>query len=189
MQAISHSPNSSPLILTYVRTAKPLLVEPDDIELYTFALLDASLLEAWQFQRSFAETDPTRQRLLKKIFDWCVTRKSFQNNPAWLIQTTNVSITPYSRAHSNPRTPNVSFRTKHASFSRDPLSFRVSIDPTYWSRSPPKSHMRPSYSGREIRGSHQNGQTDFFPNYLPKLWRWIWEKSDDAGPIFCIVPY
>lgn len=76
LQAISLSPKPMPLVLKYVRTAKPLLTEPDDIDLYTVALAESSLLEAWQFQRTFSEGNETRPRLLKKILDWCFTRVS-----------------------------------------------------------------------------------------------------------------
>ncbi|KAJ6588924.1 nuclear pore complex assembly-domain-containing protein [Mycena capillaripes] len=77
LQAISLSPNSMPLVLKYVRTAKPLLTEPDDIDLYTVALAESSLFDAWQFQRTFSEQNETRPRLLKKILDWCFSRASW----------------------------------------------------------------------------------------------------------------
>ncbi|KAJ7683013.1 nuclear pore complex assembly-domain-containing protein [Mycena rosella] len=76
LQAISLSPKSMPLVLKYVRTAKPLLTEPDDIDIYTIALAESSLFEAWQFQRTFSEKNETRPRLLQKILDWCFTRVS-----------------------------------------------------------------------------------------------------------------
>ncbi|KAJ7185623.1 nuclear pore complex assembly-domain-containing protein [Mycena filopes] len=92
LQAISLSPNSMPLVLKYVRTAKPLLTEPDDIDLYTIALADANLFEAWQFQRTFSERHETRPRLLKKILDWCFTplprRKA-------LVQLLGIALIPY----------------------------------------------------------------------------------------------
>ncbi|KAE9405035.1 hypothetical protein BT96DRAFT_812877, partial [Gymnopus androsaceus JB14] len=62
------------LIVKYIRTAKPLLTEPDDLDLYLVALAHRSLFEAWQFQRSFNENDPTRSRLFKKMLEWCVSR-------------------------------------------------------------------------------------------------------------------
>lgn len=49
-------------------------MEPDDIELYTLALAHSSLLEAWQFQRTFHESNEVRPRLMRKILEWCVTR-------------------------------------------------------------------------------------------------------------------
>ncbi|KAG5219723.1 Protein transport protein [Salix suchowensis] len=62
LHAISTSPDASLLILKYVRTAKPILTEPDDIDLYANALAESSFLEAWQHQRTFGETDLTRER-------------------------------------------------------------------------------------------------------------------------------
>ncbi|KAJ7666161.1 nuclear pore complex assembly-domain-containing protein [Mycena polygramma] len=92
LQAISLSPNSMPLILKYVRTAKPVLTEPDDIDLYAVALAHSSLLEAWQFQRTFSELNDTRSRLLKKILHWCFTPVPRRSA---LIQLLGIALTPY----------------------------------------------------------------------------------------------
>ncbi|KAJ4473085.1 nuclear pore complex assembly-domain-containing protein [Lentinula aciculospora] len=75
LQAISTAAgvDPHPLIVKYIRTAKPLLSEPDDLDLYLVALAHHSLLEAWQFQRSFSELNPTRKRLFKKMLEWCVS--------------------------------------------------------------------------------------------------------------------
>ena len=75
IRAISLSPEAAPLIRRYVQTAKPLLVEPLDIEYYALALADHSVLDAWSFARTFNETDSTRTRLLRKIFEWIVSRQ------------------------------------------------------------------------------------------------------------------
>ena len=75
IQALSLEANANELILTYIRTAKPSLTEPDDIDAYSIALADSSLLEAWQYQRSFPEDSPTRNRILRNILRWCLTRK------------------------------------------------------------------------------------------------------------------
>lgn len=75
IHAISLAPNPAPLIVRYIRTAKPLLTEPVDLDVYTLALAESSLREAWQFQRTFNETEPTRSRLLSKTIQWCLTRK------------------------------------------------------------------------------------------------------------------
>ena len=75
IQAISLSDDASPLILKYVRTAKPQLTEPVDIDIYLVALAESSLLEAWQFQRSFPEASEIRQRLLHKILELCLARE------------------------------------------------------------------------------------------------------------------
>jgi hypothetical protein len=75
LQAISLCDGATPLIRKYVRTAKPLLTEPMDIDMYTIALAESSLLEAWQFQRTFPEVTEMRPRLLHKILEWCLSRK------------------------------------------------------------------------------------------------------------------
>ncbi|KAI0918790.1 hypothetical protein AcW1_009485 [Taiwanofungus camphoratus] len=75
MQAISLTDNSNPLIRRYIRTAKPLLTEPDDIDAYTIALADGSLMEAWQYQRTYSEMSDMRERLIRKILDWCFAPK------------------------------------------------------------------------------------------------------------------
>ncbi|KAF7351270.1 Protein transport protein SEC24 [Mycena sanguinolenta] len=63
LQAISLAPQSTPLALKYVRTAKPVLTELDDIDIYIVALVESSLIEAWQFQRTFSEKNETRSFL------------------------------------------------------------------------------------------------------------------------------
>ncbi|EJF59559.1 hypothetical protein DICSQDRAFT_181898 [Dichomitus squalens LYAD-421 SS1] len=73
IEALSLSEDSHALIRRYIRTAKPLLTEPDDIDAYTIALAESSLLEAWSYQRSFSEASDTRERLIRKILDWCLT--------------------------------------------------------------------------------------------------------------------
>ena len=77
IHAISLSPEAAPLIRRYVQTAKPLLVEALDIEYYALALADHSILDAWQFARTFNETDSTRKRLLRKIFEWIISRQFY----------------------------------------------------------------------------------------------------------------
>lgn len=81
LQAISLFPSPYPLILKYLRTSKPLLTEPDDIELYTVALAESSIGEAWEYQRTFPERSSGRNgpgmraRLLRKIIWWSLERK------------------------------------------------------------------------------------------------------------------
>ncbi|RDX45813.1 hypothetical protein OH76DRAFT_1407591 [Lentinus brumalis] len=75
LQALSHTKDPHYLIRTFVRTAKPLLTEPDDIDAYAIALSESSLMEAWLYQRSFSEASDTRKRLIEKILDWCLTPK------------------------------------------------------------------------------------------------------------------
>lgn len=76
IQAITLSDQPSLLLRKYVRTAKPALVHPPDLIRYTLALAESSLVEAWQFQRTFAETDEVRPHLFKRILDWVIYRKS-----------------------------------------------------------------------------------------------------------------
>ncbi|KAF7325894.1 ELYS domain-containing protein [Mycena kentingensis (nom. inval.)] len=91
LQAISLSENAMPLVLKYVQTAKPLLTEPEDIDLYTLALAESNLSDAWRFQRTFSEQNPTRPRLLTKILEWCFApprRNALQ-------QLLGIALTPY----------------------------------------------------------------------------------------------
>lgn len=74
LHAVSLSDNANPLILKYVRTAKPPLLEPNNLDMYIIALAESSLLEAWQYQRTFAEANETRQRLVYRILEWCLSR-------------------------------------------------------------------------------------------------------------------
>ena len=73
--ALSVSPDSEALIRRYIQTIKPPLLEPLDIEMYTLALADLSVLDAWQYTRSFSESDEIRVRLFKKVLGWAVTRE------------------------------------------------------------------------------------------------------------------
>ncbi|KAK0454059.1 nuclear pore complex assembly-domain-containing protein [Desarmillaria tabescens] len=73
LHAISLSDDPTTLILKYVRTAKPLLTEPEDMKLYTLALADSNFFEAWQYQRSFNESDEMRPRLFNALLEWCIT--------------------------------------------------------------------------------------------------------------------
>lgn len=73
LQALALDDHPSPLVVKYVRTAKPLLTEPQDIDLYTLSLADLSFLDAWQYQRTFPESSPTRTRLLHKLLEWCLS--------------------------------------------------------------------------------------------------------------------
>ncbi|KAJ7927614.1 nuclear pore complex assembly-domain-containing protein [Mycena leptocephala] len=95
LQAISLSPKPMPLVLKYVRTAKPLLTEPDDIDLYTVALAESSLLEAWQFQRTFSEGNETRPDCSKKY--WTGAYSSVPRRNA-LVQLLGIALTPYEQS-------------------------------------------------------------------------------------------
>ena len=82
--ALSVSPDSEALIRRYIQTIKPPLVEPLDIEMYTLALADLSVLDAWQYTRSFSESDEMRPRLFKKVLEWAVTREVSLNSYSYL---------------------------------------------------------------------------------------------------------
>ncbi|KAG1834722.1 nuclear pore complex assembly-domain-containing protein [Suillus variegatus] len=85
MQALSLSEDPSPLIVKYVRTAKPPLMEPDDIDMYALALANSSLWDAWQFQRTFPDSSDTRTRLLNKLLEWCLSPKPRSGPLAQLV--------------------------------------------------------------------------------------------------------
>ncbi|KIK56631.1 hypothetical protein GYMLUDRAFT_76005 [Collybiopsis luxurians FD-317 M1] len=89
LQAISTAPDIEPypLILKYVRTAKPLLTEPEDLDLYLVALAHRNLFEAWQFQRSFSEDDPMRSRLFKKMLECKTQSNSVDASPHYSTYT------------------------------------------------------------------------------------------------------
>jgi hypothetical protein len=75
MQAISLSDTSSSrLLLQFLRTAKPMLTEPDDMDTCILTLAEDSFIDAWQYQRAFPEKSEIRSRLAKKVLEWCFTR-------------------------------------------------------------------------------------------------------------------
>ncbi|KAH8103091.1 nuclear pore complex assembly-domain-containing protein [Cristinia sonorae] len=94
LQAISLTHNPNPLIRRYVRTARPILSEPGDIDTYAIALADSNLLEAWHFQQTFPE-GASRSRLLNKLLRWCLTPKP---RPEPLKQLLGYSFTPYEQS-------------------------------------------------------------------------------------------
>ena len=93
-QALSISDDPHTLIRTYVRTAKPCLTEPNDIVTYAIALAESSLMEAWMYQRTFPEINKTRERLVNKILDWCLTREFLIVLPQLLLYLLHSSKTP-----------------------------------------------------------------------------------------------
>lgn len=75
LEAISLTSDPT-LIVKYIRTARPALTEPRDLDLYVVALAECcSLCEAWEYQRTFSQTSTLRSRLFKKLLEWSVTRK------------------------------------------------------------------------------------------------------------------
>ncbi|KAF8556063.1 hypothetical protein OG21DRAFT_1437799 [Imleria badia] len=79
------SPATTALIVKYVRTAKPLLTEPDDIDLYALSLAQLSFMDAWAYQKSFPEGSDTRERLLRKMIGWCLMPTPKQEPLAQLL--------------------------------------------------------------------------------------------------------
>ncbi|KAG8216781.1 nuclear pore complex assembly-domain-containing protein [Butyriboletus roseoflavus] len=79
------APATAALVVKYVRTAKPLLTEPDDIDLYALSLAKLSFMDAWAYQKSFPEGSDTRERLLRKIVGWCLMPTPKQEPLAQLL--------------------------------------------------------------------------------------------------------
>ncbi|KAF8137366.1 nuclear pore complex assembly-domain-containing protein [Boletus edulis] len=79
------APATAALVVKYVRTAKPLLTEPDDIDLYALSLAQLSFMDAWAYQKSFPEASDTRERLLRKIIGWCLMPTPKQEPLAQLV--------------------------------------------------------------------------------------------------------
>ncbi|KAJ3927808.1 MAG: nuclear pore complex assembly-domain-containing protein [Lentinula lateritia] len=108
LQAISTASDIDPhpLVVRYVRTAKPLLTEPDDLDLYLVALAHHGLFEAWNFQRSFSEVSPTRSRLFKKMLEWCVSPNL---KTTALTHLLTIPLTPFEESilHSYASFPSV----------------------------------------------------------------------------------
>jgi Nuclear pore complex assembly len=75
IQAISLSDTPTRLLLQYLRTAKPMLTEPDDMDTYILALAEDSLANAWQYQRTFPDKSEIRTRLTRKVLEWCFSRE------------------------------------------------------------------------------------------------------------------
>ncbi|KAI0252498.1 hypothetical protein BJV78DRAFT_339813 [Lactifluus subvellereus] len=71
----SLSDTSTRLLLQYLRTAKSMLTEPDDMDTYILALAEDSLTNAWQYQRTFPDKSEIRTRLTRKVLEWCFSPK------------------------------------------------------------------------------------------------------------------
>ncbi|TFK29768.1 hypothetical protein FA15DRAFT_691042 [Coprinopsis marcescibilis] len=72
IRAITLAPEHGPLLRKYIRTVKPPLVEPMDLLSYIDALAESTIVEAWNFQRTFPENDEIRPRLFKRILHWAL---------------------------------------------------------------------------------------------------------------------
>ena len=75
LEALSLSKNATPLILKYVRTAKPTLTEAADINIYVIALAESNLWDAWRYQRTLPEDSEARSRVVEEILHWCLSRE------------------------------------------------------------------------------------------------------------------
>ncbi|KAF8637860.1 hypothetical protein AX17_002486 [Amanita inopinata Kibby_2008] len=95
LQTISLAPNSPALIVKYIRTAQPAVTEPSDLELYTIALAESSLCDAWEYQRTFNEISAIRSRLFKALLEWSVTPKP---KPAALKELLFLPLSSYEQS-------------------------------------------------------------------------------------------
>lgn len=128
LQAISLSQKPNPLILRYIRTARPILSEPSDIDMYAVALADSNLLEAWQYQQTFPEGE-TRMRLINKLLRWGFTRK--------------LQSFPLLRVFDIPSQPNQGLKPSNSYLG---IPSQLTSNPSYILlpfKHPPISHLRP----------------------------------------------
>ena len=143
LQAISLTPDPAPLIRRYVRTAKPSLTEPNDLDMYLLALAESSLLEAWQFQKTFNDTDFMRPRLFEKLLEWVVTRERncvlvlslsslmichvAEPRPASLKMLISLPLSPLEEGllHSYAQDPPASIKSSDAAILQDLVCVRL----------------------------------------------------------------
>ncbi|KZV95884.1 hypothetical protein EXIGLDRAFT_834040 [Exidia glandulosa HHB12029] len=62
---------SAPLVLKYVRCAKPTISDMVDVQTYLAALVKSSFMDAWMYQRSFP-AGPFREQCIRHILDLCL---------------------------------------------------------------------------------------------------------------------
>lgn len=117
--------------MKYIRTCKPLLTEPDDIDIYALSLAETSFLEAWQYQRSFSENDETRPRVLRKLLNWTLSRKNLALKNHAIFLTNEISQTSLCSSQDSRRVPFLSVRTvicprlRFEPANRDPRPFNT----------------------------------------------------------------
>jgi hypothetical protein len=87
LEVLALASDASALIVKFVRAAKPCLIQPADIDMYALALAESSMLEAWQFQRSFPQGSAVRSRLVIRILEWCLSRTSARSSDAIYMLT------------------------------------------------------------------------------------------------------
>ncbi|KAI0298681.1 nuclear pore complex assembly-domain-containing protein [Multifurca ochricompacta] len=124
MQAISLSDTPTPLLLQYLRTAKPMSTEPDDMDTYVLALAEDSLISAWQYQRTFPENGEIRTRLTRKVLEWCFSPKP---RPKHLKQLIHFPLLPFEESllHSFALDPPVSFAVSSIPVLQDLVCVRL----------------------------------------------------------------
>ncbi|KAG6868531.1 hypothetical protein C0993_001419 [Termitomyces sp. T159_Od127] len=91
LQTIFLSPDPFPLIVQYVRTAKPCLISQLDLWIYTQALAELSFLDAWQFQRTFNESSEVRAMLLNNLMEWCISCASHSHYAHTFLNNTQIA--------------------------------------------------------------------------------------------------
>ncbi|KAI9509247.1 nuclear pore complex assembly-domain-containing protein [Russula earlei] len=124
IQAISLSGTSARLLLQYLRTAKPMLTEPDDMDTYILALAEDGLINAWQYQRRFTDNSEIQTRLLKKLFEWCFTPKP---RPEHLKQLISFPLSSFEQSllHSFALEPSASFPVSFIPILQDLVCVRL----------------------------------------------------------------
>ncbi|KAI9458668.1 nuclear pore complex assembly-domain-containing protein [Lactarius psammicola] len=124
IQAISLSDDSTRLLLQYLRTAKPMLTEPDDMDTYILALAEESLIGAWQYQRTFPDKSEIRTRLARKVLVWCFSPKP---RPEHLKQLISFPLSPFEQSllHNFALDPPISFPTSSISVLQDLVCVRL----------------------------------------------------------------
>lgn len=75
LEALALSADAASLVLKYVRTVKPPLLDPADIDIYVTALAESSLWDAWRYQRTVPEDSEARSRVVEVILHWCLSRE------------------------------------------------------------------------------------------------------------------
>ncbi|KAI9438604.1 nuclear pore complex assembly-domain-containing protein [Lactarius indigo] len=124
IQAISLSDAPTRLLLQYLRTAKPMLTEPDDMDTYILALAEESLISAWQYQRAFPDKSEIRTRLARKVLFWCFSPKP---RPEHLKQLISFPLSTFEQSilHDFALDPPISLPTSSISVLQDLVCVRL----------------------------------------------------------------
>ncbi|KAH9039212.1 nuclear pore complex assembly-domain-containing protein [Lactarius hengduanensis] len=124
IQAISLSDAPTRLLLQYLRTAKPMLTEPDDMDTYILALAEESLISAWQYQRTFPDKSEIRTRLARKVLFWCFSPKP---RPEHLKQLISFPLSTFEQSllHDFALDPPISFPASSIPVLQDLVCVRL----------------------------------------------------------------